>query len=318
MTVLVTGASGFLGSYLMAALGERAHGYDVAPPGAEACAVAPGIAGRISIGQVTDVDRLQDVFRSQGIHAVIHTAGLVGLEASLLRPPSFYHANVMGFVQVCEAARYAGATRVVLMSSNAAYHAPSGDRLVETDPVFSIDRANPAAHYGTSKMMQEAIGLAYATYHGLDVTALRITAIYGFGMRSPMYIKPMVEDAVLRRPTRLPGGGPMRRDYTYVLDAVDAVLAALDSPPTRPGPRVLNVSAGQAVTAAAVAGVVRQVLPSADIEIGDTLTPLEAENNRMRASLDITAARRALGWAPSWTLAAGIRDYANRFASAHG
>jgi UDP-glucose 4-epimerase len=312
VTVLVTGASGFLGSYVMAALGDRAHGFDVAPPGWEACVVAPGLAANLSIGQVTDAARLAKMFSTGGINAVVHTAGLVGLEASLRHPASFYETNVMGFVQICEAARLACVKRLVLVSSNAAYHAPSGPRLVETDPVFSIERGNPAGHYGTTKMMQEAIGLAYASFHGLDVIVLRVTAIYGFGMRSPMYIKPMVEDAVAGRPTRLAEGGPMKRDYTYVLDCAEAVLAALAAPAERSGPRVLNISAGQAVTAGEVAQIVRDVLPGADIEIGDTLSPLEAENNRMRASLDISAAQSVLGWTPAWPLPRGIADYAQR------
>ena len=310
MTVLVTGASGFLGSYVMAALDHAAHGYDVAAPGPEALATAPSLADRISLGQITDPARLFDVCRTNKINAVVHTAGMVGLEQSLSQPTATYQTNVMGFVNVAEAARQAGVRRLVLVSSNAAYHGPGGDRLLETDPVFSIERGNPAGHYGTSKMMQEAVALAYHSFHGMDVLILRVTAIYGFGMRSPMYIKPMVEDAVAGRRTRFASGGPMKRDYTYVLDCAAAILLALDAPSSPQ--RVLNVSAGRAVTAAEVAEIVRKVLPGADIAIGDGLTPLEAENIKMRAPLDIQAARHALGWSPAWTLEAGIADYADR------
>ena len=315
MTTLVTGAAGFLGSYVMAALaaaGLPAQGYDAQPPGPDALAVAPALAQDCTAGSITDAARLLEVCRRYRVEAIVHTAGLVGLQESLAQPLATYETNVMGFVHVCEAARQVGARRVVLVSSNAAYHAPAGPRLLETDPVTSIERGNPAGHYGASKMMQEAVGLAYATYHGLDVVALRVTAIYGVGMRSPMYIKPMVEDAVAARPTRLPHGGPMRRDYTYVLDCADAVLCALSAGADRPGPRVLNISAGHAVSASEVAALVRTIIPGADIEIGDSLTPLEAENNRMRASLDVSAAATAIGWSPAWPLADGIRDYARR------
>ena len=307
MTVLVTGSSGFLGSYLMAALGGRAHGFDVAAPGPEAVAVAPGAA--MSLGQITDAARLFDVCRAQSVEAIVHAAGMVGLELSLSQPAATYATNVMGFVNVCEAARQAGVRRLVLMSSNAAYHGGAGAMLAETDPVFSIAVGNPAGHYGTSKMMQEAVALAYQRFHGLDVVILRVTAIYGFGMRSPMYVKPMVEDAVLGRATRFATGGAMKRDYTYVLDCVDAVVRALDRPVTQ---RVLNVSAGRAVTAAEVAAIVRRVIPGADIEIGDALTLLEVENVKMRAPLDISAAEAALGWSPAWPIEAGIADYAAR------
>jgi nucleoside-diphosphate-sugar epimerase len=315
MTVLVTGAAGFLGSYVMAALaaaGVPAHGFDAAAPGAEALAVAPSLHKACSRGQITDAARLFDVCRAHGIDAVVQTAGLVGLEPSLAQPAATYQTNVMGFVNVCEAARQTGMRRLVLVSSNAAYHGPRGARLVETDPVFSIEKGNPAAHYGTSKMMQEAIALAYASFHGLDVVALRVTAIYGFGMRCPMYIKPMVEDAVFGRPTRFAGGGQMKRDYTYVLDCAEAVMRALTVPAERLRQRVLNVAAGQAVTAAAMAEAVRRVIPTASIAIGDTLSPLEAANVKMRAPLEIAAAREMLGWSPAWSLDAGIGDYAAR------
>jgi UDP-glucose 4-epimerase len=311
MTTLITGASGFLGSYLMAALGEDAHGFDMAPPSAETSAIAPGLAQNLSLGQITDAARLFDVCRTQNIQSIVHTAGMVGLDLSLSQPSATYQTNVMGFVNVCEAARQAGVRRLVLTSSNAAYHGPRGDHLVEHDPVFSIERGNPAGHYGTSKMMQEAIGLAYHSFHGLDIVILRVTAIYGFGMRSPMYIKPMVEDAVAGRPTRFASGGRMKRDYTYVLDCVDAVTRALRAEEIT-GQRVLNISAGRAITAGDLAGIVKSAIPGADIEIADHLTALEAENVKMRAPLDVSAAWHSLGWRPSWSIEAGIADYARR------
>jgi UDP-glucose 4-epimerase len=76
---------------------------------------------------------------------------------------------------------------------------------------------------------------------------------------------------------------------------------------------VLNVAAGKAHSAREVAAMVRNVIPSADIEIGDALTPLEAENVKMRAPLDVSAARRLLGWSPQWPLQDGIRQYAEQF-----
>ncbi len=316
MTVLVTGAAGFLGSHVMAALagaGRDATGFDVAAPGAEALAVAPTLRDRLVQGQVTDAARLFDVCCGEEIDAVVHTASLVGIESSLQQPSATYQTNVMGFVNLCEAARQTGMRRLVLISSNAVYHAGSRETLAETDAVFSVERGNPAGHYGTSKMMQEAVALAYATSYDLDVVILRVTAIYGFGMRAPLYIKPMVENAVRGTPTRIASGGPMKRDYTYVHDCADAILLALDAPRNVAGSRVLNVSAGCVHTAAAVAEVVRRIVPGADIEIGAVLAPAEAESAKMRAPLDISAAHTTLGWSPRWTIEAGVADYAKRF-----
>jgi len=317
MNVLVTGGAGFLGSYIVAALassGHEAFAYDIAPPGPDALKVAPALASRIRIGQIGDLARLFDVCASERIETIVHSAGIVGLETSLQQPLATYQTNVMGMVNVCEVARQTRMRRVVFMSSNAAYHKGPNDRLYETDPAFSPSNGNPAGHYGTSKMASEAIGLAYASFQDLDFLSLRITAIYGFGMRSPMYIKPMVENAVLGRPTRFETGGPMKRDYTHVLDCGEAVVAALGAPRWTAGEqRVLNIAAGQARTASEVAQAVRNVLPGADIEIGDRLTPLEEENVKMRAPLDIGAAKRLLNWSPKWSLEAGIAEYAESF-----
>ncbi len=317
MNVLVTGGAGFLGGYVMATLAKQGHhafAYDIAPPTAETLAVSPDLAARLRMGQIGDIARLFDVCRSEKIEAIVHTASIVGLETSLQQPLATYQTNIMGQVNVCEVARQLQMRRVVFVSSNAAYHKGSGSSLVETDPAFSIRDGNPAGHYGTSKMASEAIGLAYATFQDVDFLSVRITAIYGFGMRSPLYIKPMVENAVLGRPTRYSTGGPMKRDYTHVQDCSDGTVAALEAPRWTAGEqRVINIASGNARTAAEVARIVRDTIPGADIEIGDTLTPLEQQNVKMRASLDVSAAKRLLNWSPKWPLEAGVAEYAEAF-----
>ena len=317
MNVLVTGGAGFLGSYIMAGLLRRGHepfAFDIAPPNAETLAVSPEIVARFRSGQISDLARLFAVCRSENIEAIIHSAGMVGLEPSLEQPIATYQTNIMGLVHVCEVARQLSMRRVVFVSSNAAYHKGSGATLVETDPAFSIREANPAGHYGTSKMAGEAIGLAYADFQNLDFLAIRITAVYGFGMRSPMYIKPMVENSVLGKPTRFAAGGRMKRDYTHVADCSDGIIAALQAPKWKAGEqRVINVASGHARTASEVAEIVRAIIPGADIEIGDGLTPLEEQNVKMRTSLDVAAAKRLLNWSPQWPLEKGIAEYAETF-----
>jgi nucleoside-diphosphate-sugar epimerase len=106
----------------------------------------------------------------------------------------------------------------------------------------------------------------------------------------------------------------MKRDYTHVLDCCEAIVMATNAPRwMQGGQRILNIAAGRTCTAAEVAEIVRRVIPGADIEIGGTLTPIEDANVKMRAPLDITAAKRLLGWAPKWPIEDGIRQYADRF-----
>jgi UDP-glucose 4-epimerase len=106
----------------------------------------------------------------------------------------------------------------------------------------------------------------------------------------------------------------MKRDYTHVLDCADGIIAALLAPRWTAGEqRVINIASGRVRTAAEVARIVREAIPGADIEIGDALTPLEEHNVKMRASLDVSAAKRLLDWSPKWPLEAGISEYADAF-----
>lgn len=322
MKVLVTGGAGFLGSHLMAALAARGHdaiGYDIALPGPEALFIAPSLRERFQLGGIADRDRLLGICRDAGIEAIIHAAGIVGQETALAQPYLTYQTNIMGLVTICEIARELGLRKVILMSSNAVYHSGDSALLTETDPVFSVREGNPAGHYGASKMAAEAIGMTYAQLQDFDFLSLRVTALYGFGMRTPMYIKPMVENAVRGLPSSFATGGAMRRDYTHILDCSEGTMAALEAPARAPGEqRILNIARGQARTATEVAEVVRSLIPGAEIDIGPELNPLEAENVKMRAPLDIRAARRLLGWSPKWTLETGIAEYAERYRSANG
>lgn len=317
MRIIVTGGAGFLGAYAVAALEKAGHdvfAYDIAAPGPELLTVAPSLETRLRLGSIGEPDKLLEVCRTDGIEAIVHGAARLGYEPSIADPLGFYCTNIMGFVHSCEVARVLDLNKVVLVSSNAAYHEGDGEKLVETNPPFSVTRANPAAHYGTSKMACEAIGMAYAEFHGIDFLAVRVTAIYGFGMRVPIHLKPMVENAVLGRPTRIATGGPLKRDYTHVLDCASGVVAAVDAPRRDLGAqRIFNMASGRACTGDELAEMVRRIVPGADIEIGDTLTPQEAANAKMRAPMDVSAAQRELGWSPAWEIEAGIREYAERF-----
>jgi nucleoside-diphosphate-sugar epimerase len=317
MNVLITGGAGFLGAYLNNALLTRSHrvySYDIASPTAEILRIAPSIAETLRQGAIDDADRLIQVCRTDKIDAIVHAAARVGLEPSLVEPHSFYQTNVMGMVNVCEAARTSGLKKVVLVSSNTVCHSGASDKQYETDPVFSITRANPSAHYGTSKMIGEAVGLAYSEFHDIDFIALRVAAVYGFGMRSPLYIKPMVENAVDGKPTRFATGGRMKRDLTHVLDVSEAIVRALDAPSIpRSSSKILNVAAGRLVAASEIARIVRSVVPDADIAIGEELTPMEQENLKTRVPLDVTLAGEMLGWSPFFQIEDGIQEYLERY-----
>ncbi|MGF6369039.1 nucleoside-diphosphate-sugar epimerase [Paraburkholderia sp. RAU6.4a] len=317
MKVLLTGGAGFLGAYVFAELeraGHSVHAYDRAGVTPDLATVAKNLASSLFIGEIADAATFAAVCADVRPDVIVHAAARVGFEPSIEDPVGFYQTNVMGFVNVCEVARASGVRKVVLISSNTACHAGVGSAQMESDPAFSIFRANPSAHYGTSKMITEAIGMSYGQFHGIDFLALRVAAVYGFGMRTPLYIKPMVENSVDGKRTFFETGGRMKRDLTHVLDVSRAVVKAVEVEKSRAGQsHVINVAAGRLVAPSEIARIVRDTVPGADIEIGDALTDLEEENLKTRVPLDISLARELLGWIPDFRIAEGVAEYADRY-----
>lgn len=322
MKILVTGGAGFLGAYIFDALtrtGSEVYAYDRAHVAPDLAWIAKGLPEALILGEIADVASLSTACRTVKPDVIVHAAARVGFEPSLEDPSAFYQTNVMGFVNVCEVARAFDVRKVVLISSNTACHAGVGPMQKEADPAFSILHANPSAHYGTSKMVAEAIGMSYGQFHGIDFLALRIAAVYGFGMRTPLYIKPMVENAVDGLKTVFATGGRMKRDLTHVLDVGRAVAGAVHFDGRQPGQsHVINIAAGNLVSPGEIARIVRNTVPGADIEIGDALTPLEEENLKSRVPLDIKMAKDLLGWTPQFQIQSGIAEYVDTYRKYRG
>ena len=116
MNVLVTGGTGFLGSYLMTVLetaGHVAFAYDVTPPSPEMLSLAPSLASRFRPGQIGDLARLFEICDTRKSTRSSHAAGTVGLEPSLAQPLAIYQTNIMGLVHVCEVAWQLGMRKLI-------------------------------------------------------------------------------------------------------------------------------------------------------------------------------------------------------------
>jgi UDP-glucose 4-epimerase len=324
-TVLVTGGAGFIGSYTAAELvraGHRAVLFDVAPPAWGAAAVLDGLGDGerppFVRGDVADTSEIAAALREHDATRIFHAAAVFDPPVSMTHPAPCYRVNVGGTLNVLEAARLAGAERVVMASSIAVYAPRQYEPIDEAHPISTPADGNPLGPYGASKAAAELIGLTYASTGLVDFIGLRYSGVYGFGMRYPMYVRPMVEETVDGRPVRFETGGDMPRDYTYVVDVARATLAALFAPGDRLRQRVFNVATGRLTTASQLGALVERELQGADVEVGPGLTEYERSDMRMRGRLSIDAAREQLEWSPAYDLAAGIRDYAARYRAYRG
>jgi UDP-glucose 4-epimerase len=299
VTTLVVG-TGLVGAHLVRALlarGESPIGLDRAPADENVADLRGRF--RLVIGDVGNLALLVELIRAHAIRRIVNTVALVGpaAEASMYEA---FRANVVGAVNVLEAARLCGVPRVVFYSSMAIFDpAPAHGPLDEEAP------KKPAGMNGAAKIAVEAIGEAYdAATGGLEVVSLRTGGIYGAG-RSSGGVPQQLNDCA----DAINAGRTYTFEkYVYVgrtdlLEARDAAAAgvlALDAPRfARPA---YNIGNGEAFTYEELAAAIRTVYPSADIRLREGGTPVRTTERTMDAS----RATAELGFVPRWPFARGF------------
>ena len=247
MTVLVTGAAGFIGCHVARALlarGERVVGvdnlnsyYDVELKRARLALLA-GSGFRWVQADVADRDAMLSLVAAEpGIEQVVHLAAQAGVRHSTVDPYGYVTSNVMGQVVVLEAARALPRLRhLVFASSSSVYGLEPGL------PFSEAARADtPTSLYAATKRADELISHAYGHLYGLPQTGLRFFTVYGPWGRPDMAVYGFARAIVEGTPVTLYEGGTLRRDFTYVDDVVAGVLGVLDRPPEGGAPRLLNI-----------------------------------------------------------------------------
>ena len=248
MAVLVTGAAGFIGYHLTQALlfrGEQVVGvdnlnpyYDVRLKQArlDRLLVRPGFT--FHRADVSDRAALAGIMDAQpAVTRIVHLAAQAGVRHSMRDPYAYVTANVMGQVAVLEAARLLpGLEHLVYASSSSVYGLNSKLPFSESDPVDT-----PASLYAATKRSDELIGHAYAHLYGMRLTGLRFFTVYGPWGRPDMAYYAFARSIMRGEPITLYDEGRLRRDFTYVDDAVAGILAALDRPAAPGRPELLNV-----------------------------------------------------------------------------
>jgi UDP-glucose 4-epimerase len=316
--VLVTGGTGFIGTYVLRALlesGRSVVAFDVKGLGPESRFVLGGRAGDATIeeGSVDDWSRVLHVVKEHRPVDIVHLATITHPVFLFTNPMPGVRVNFLGTIHMLEAARLFDVRRIVYFSSIGVLPAKQYEPIDAAHPIFLPRDAVPTGVYGASKIAAEAFCFAYNQAFGTDFRTIRPSAVYGFGMQWPIFIKPMVEGAVRGETVTFESGGPFPRDYTHAADLASLAVACLDAP--EDADRIFYGATGEPlVTAGEVARIVMELVPGSRIEIPDFLAEKDQMELPYRGRLSIENARAQLRWEPRFgDIRDGIADYVERY-----
>jgi UDP-glucuronate 4-epimerase len=312
MNFLVTGGAGFIGSHVCERLLHDGHAvwtFDDLNPFYDPQLKRRNLRDIQSLakpfefihGDLCDRAALDELFGSVKFDQVIHLAARAGVRPSLAEPALYLRVNVEGTVNLLEAARKNGVKKIVIASSSSVYGVNAKVPFNEGDPIFSA-----ISPYAASKLACESLGHVYHHVYGLDVTMLRLFTVYGPRQRPDLAIRKFATLIDAGKPIPVFGDGSMARDYTYVTDTVDGIIAATQK---EFGFQIFNLGESQTVTLARLIELLEAALGKKAVI--DRQPPQPGDVPVTFA--DITKARAQLGYDPQVKIEAGIRQFIDWF-----
>jgi len=297
MRFLITGGAGFLGSALSNRLAQAGHEVRVIDD------LSTGDTARLipevlfTRGDVTDIPKLWTLL--QDIDCVYHLAARVSVPQSILYPREYNAVNVGGTVSVMEAMRDAGVKRVVFTSSGAVYGHQA------RQPVHEDLPPNPDSPYAVSKLAAEYYVRTIGALWGIETVSLRVFNTYGPGQSIPASHAPVIprflKQALGGGSLVIFGDGRQTRDFVYIDDVTDALVAAATA--VGVDRLVINVGSGRETSINELAATIGRV-------IGRSIEPLHMTGESpgvAQLCADLSLAREKLGYRPKVSLEEGLR-----------
>jgi nucleoside-diphosphate-sugar epimerase len=289
---VVTGAAGFIGSHLTEKL--LAQGHEVVAVDCFTDYYDPELKqDNAAAFDVARLDLADDEVALDGFDGVFHLAGQPGVRSFGPVFAEYVRRNLLATQRVFESAARRG-VRVVFASSSSVY----GD--AERYPTPEDTEPRPISPYGITKLGCEHLAYAYATGFGLDAVALRYFTVYGPRQRPDMAVARIVDALARGAQFELYGDGLQSRSFTYVADAVDATIAAMERAAAG---ALYNVGGG-------VEATMREAIATLERVSGRTLDVVEraaAAGDVRRTSADTSRIERDLGWRAATALEHGLR-----------
>ena len=312
MRTLVTGGAGFIGSHLVEKL--LAAGHEVAilddfndfyDPQIKRANLAR-VADHVQIHEVDlrDANAVRDLFQREKFELIAHLAARAGVRPSISQPQLYYDTNVGGTLHLLEAARATGIERFIFASSSSVYG-------VSKVVPFSEDLhlTQTISPYAATKIAGEFLCSTYSHLYQMRIVALRFFTVYGARQRPDLAIHQFTRRILAGQPIDQFGDGTTRRDYTYIDDIIEGVMAALSYNGALFD--VFNLGESETIQ-------LRDLIAEIERTVGR-----KAQINQMPEQpgdvpitcADISKARKLLGYNPATSLAAGLPKFVEWFQS---
>ena len=321
MTVIVTGAAGFIGMHVAERLlqrGEAVIGVDdfnayydptLKALRAERLATWPGF--RMVRADIAEPAAMASLVCENGVKRVVHLAAQAGVRYSIDNPFAYERSNLAGHLSILEACRHGGAEHLVYASSSSVY----GDRPLdgagfrEDDPTVS-----PVSLYAATKRSCELLSQSYAALYGFPQSGLRFFTVYGPMGRPDMAYFGFTEKIMKGEPIEVYGAGQMARDFTYIDDIVDGVLGVLDHPPAVGGHEVYNIGDSKPVGLMQMIATLERALGREAIKVMRPMQPGDVT----ATYADISKLHALTGYQPRVDLADGLPRFVEWWHSWNG
>lgn len=312
MNFLVTGGAGFIGSHVCERLLHAGHAvwafddlnnfYDPQIKRGNLRDIQ-ALAKPFTFvqGDITDAAALTELFHEVKFDQVIHLAARAGVRPSVEQPALYQRVNVEGTVHVLETARRHGVKKLILASSSSVYGVNAKVPFAEGDPIFSA-----ISPYAASKLACESLGHVYHHLYGLDVVMLRFFTAYGPRQRPDLAIHKFTRLIHEGKPIPVFGDGNTARDYTYVTDIAEGVLASTQR---EFGYEIINLGGSQTVTLSRLIELIETALGRKAVLDHQPLQPGDVPIT----CADVSKARARLGYQPHVPIEQGIPRFADWF-----
>lgn len=331
MAILVTGAAGFIGFHTISRLldrGETVIGldnlndyYDVTLKEARLARLKAQASGDFAFmkADFSDHEVLETSLGQRDVTSIIHLGAQAGVRYSIENPRVYIQSNISGHLNLLEIARHRGVKHMVYASSSSVY---GGNK---TLPFRVEDRVDhPISLYAATKKADELMSETYAHLYGTPLTGLRFFTVYGPWGRPDMAMWMFTKAILEGRPIDVFNSGAMRRDFTFIDDIVQGVIACHDNPPANDG----QLKAGGSVAAHRLYNIGNRRSEDLNrmISLIEEACGAKAERRMLpmqpgdvpETYADISAIQGDLGFEPSVTIDEGIPRFVAWFKDYHG